>query len=78
MRSLVARLPADLERLELRFRWCSVGVDGASILAERLPGTWAPAGHRSCYILLHGFFKFFKQKGMNLAFFGRVKAALLI
>lgn len=37
MRSLVARLPEDLERLELRFRWCSVGIDGASILAEKLP-----------------------------------------
>eukprot|EP00434_Breviolum_minutum_P044922 symbB.v1.2.040180.t1/scaffold7055.1/size13565/1 len=39
MRSLVARLPEDLERLELRFRWCSVGIDGASILAEKLPSS---------------------------------------
>lgn len=44
MRSLVARLPEDLERLELRFRWCSVGIDGASILAEKLPSALLDKG----------------------------------
>ena len=52
MRSLVARLPDDLERLELRFRWCSVGVDGASILAERLPRGWAENMQKPKMILI--------------------------
>ena len=40
----MARLPEDLERLELRFRWCSVGIDGASILAEKLPSALLDKG----------------------------------
>ena len=38
MESLVSRMPPGLQKLDLRFRWCSAN-EGAQVLAKRLPST---------------------------------------
>ncbi|CAK9031237.1 Nucleotide-binding oligomerization domain-containing protein 1 (Caspase recruitment domain-containing protein 4) [Durusdinium trenchii] len=37
MAPLVSKMPPDLPSLSLRFRWCSLGLDSATLLARHLP-----------------------------------------